>query len=94
MKKLYSIVLMLGVVALVLEIVNVNLSSKLASDSIKVKNLQQNIASLNEKNALLYSKVLDLTSFDSLASRAAELGFVPSNSYITLSNQVNLSYSK
>lgn len=93
-KKLYLSVIILAILAFGLEIVNIHLSSKLASDSVKARKIQDNIAAINEQNQILYTKVLDLTSFETLASRAAELGFVQSQRYISLGNQVKLSYSK
>lgn len=93
-KKLYFPIIFLTILAFGLELVNINLSSRLASDSMAVKKLQDQIAAISEHNEILNTKVLDLTSFETLASRAADLGFVQANNYISLGNQVKLSYSR
>lgn len=81
------------IATIVLELLNIHLSGLLASNSITVKKLQTNIAKLDEENQILNSKVLAQTSFETVASKAAELGFVQSSSYISL-RQSNLSYSR
>lgn len=92
MKKIYTLVLLLALFTFCLELLNIHLSGKLASDSVNVRALQDRIASLNEKNQILNTKVLDLTSFEIIASKAGSLGFVSTHSYISLKNKVKLSY--
>lgn len=93
-KKLYIPVLLLAILTIGLELANIHLSGKLASDSVTVKKLQVNIANLEEHNQILNSKVLSQTSYETIASKAATLGFVEDHSYIYLRNQVKLSYSQ
>jgi cell division protein FtsL len=93
-RKLYIPILVLAFLAIGLELLSINLSGKIASDSITVKKLQTSIARLNEENQILNSKVLDQTSFEMIASKAASLGFIEDHSYISLRNQSNLSYSQ
>lgn len=92
-RKLYIPVAILLIATIILELLNIHLSGLLASDSVAVKKLQTNIAKLDEENQILNSKVLSQTSFETVASKAAELGFVQSNSYISL-RQSSLSYSR
>ncbi len=92
-KLLTIIVILLAVSAVGLELLNIHLSSKLASDSVSVKNLQSRIAALDEENQILNSKVLDQTSFEAISQKAAQLGFVSNQSYISL-RQVKLSYNQ
>lgn len=92
-KKLYIPVLLLALITVGLELLNIHLASKLASDSVQVKKIQISIAKLNEENQIINSQVLSETSFDSLASKAAVLGFVENHSYISL-RQEKLSYSR
>lgn len=94
MKKLYTVVLLLALFTFGLELLNIHLSGKLASDSVAVRALQDSIGNLNEKNQILNTKVLDLTSFEMIASKAGSLGFVLTHSYISLKNQVKLSYNQ
>jgi cell division protein FtsL len=93
-KKLYIPVIILAFLSVGLELLSINLSGKIASDSIRVKKLQTSIATLNEENQILNSKVLDLTSFEMISSKAASLGFVEDHSYISLRAQSKLSYSQ
>jgi len=92
-KKLYIPVVALAFIAVVLQLVNIHLAGIVASDSVTVKKLQDSIGKLNEENQVLKSQVLTETSFESIASRAAALGFTESNKYITL-RQLHLSYSR
>ena len=94
LRQIYLSVVLLAVVALGLELVNIHLSSKLASDSVTVRKIKDNIAKLDEKNQILYSKVLELTSYEMVASKAADLGFEENHSYISLHNQTKFSYSR
>ena len=94
MKKLYTLVLILALFTFGLELLNIHLSGKLASDSVTVRALQDRIDNLSEKNQILNMKVLDLTSFETIASKAGSLGFVSTHSYISLKNQVKLSYKR
>lgn len=91
MKKIYLLIILLLVTASFLGLFNISLSSRLASDSVKVKKLQTNIDKLEEKNQILKSEVLEITSFEVLASRAAELGFVDATKYISLHKDSKLS---
>lgn len=93
-KKLTIIVIILTIVTVGLELSNIHLSGSLAADSVAVKSLQSSIAKLNEENQILNSKVLAQTSFEVLSSKAANLGFVPNNSYISLRSPVKLSLKR
>lgn len=92
-KKLYIAVALLLVATIGLELLNIHLSGRLASNSITVRKLQDSIAKLNEENQILNSKVLAQTSFETVASKAASLGFEQRNQYISLRKQ-NLSYTR
>ncbi len=92
-KFLTIIVLLLAVSAVGLELLNIHLSSKLASDSVSVKKIQASIATLDEENQILNSQVLDQTSFEAISQKATQLGFVSNQSYISL-RQVKLSYNQ
>ena len=90
MKKIYTIVVILAIIAGVLELANLHLAGKIASNSIEVKKIQQEIALLQENNEVLNSHVLSLASLDTVASRAAQLGFVDNQSYIFLNSPVEV----
>ena len=93
-KKLTIIAIVLLVVTVVLELTNIHLSGKLASDSVTVKSLQSSIAKLSEENQILNSKVLAQTSFEVISSKAVALGFMQNTSYISLRNPVKLTLTR
>lgn len=85
-RKIYLVAILLSAIAFVLELINIQLSSRIASDSVTVKKIQERIGMQLEKNQILQAKVYELTSFEAVASRAAELGFKEADSYISLHN--------
>ncbi len=64
------------VIAILLEAVNVYLSNKIASTSIQVAKMREEVRILDERNTSLKTELLSFASFERVASRAAELGFV------------------
>lgn len=85
MKKINLVVLLLIITTFVLQGINIYLSNKIAANSINVSKMQENIDALNEKNQILEAKILESTSLDHIASRAAQLGFASDNkNYISL----------
>jgi uncharacterized membrane protein (Fun14 family) len=92
-RKLYIPVLLLFLLTIGLELLNIHFSGILASDSVNVKKIQQNIANLDEENQILNSKVLQETSFETISSKAFALGFVEDHHYIFLRNP-QLTYSQ
>lgn len=85
MKKINIVVLLLVLTTFVLQGINIYLSNKIAANSINVSKMQENIDALNEKNQILEAKILESTSLDHIASRAAQLGFASDNrNYISL----------
>lgn len=93
-RKLYIPVILLFLLAVGLELANIHLSGKLASDSVTVKKLQQSIARLDEENQILDSKVLKETSFDTISSKAISIGFIEDHSYISLRSDSKFSYQQ
>lgn len=93
-KTLFITVISLFLLAVGLELLNIHLSGKLASDSVNVKKLQQSIARLDEENQILNSKVLQETSFETISSKAKTLGFVEDHTYISLQTGTKLSYQQ
>lgn len=94
MRKLYIIIFILFLLAGGLEVLNINLSDKLASDGLTVRKIQENIDKIEEENQVLNVKVLELTAFETISSKAGQLGFVPAKSYLTLKNQTKFSFKQ
>ena len=95
MKKINLVVLLLIITTLVLQGINIYLSNKIAANSINVSKMQENIDALNEKNQILEAKILDSTSLDHIASRAAQLGFASDNkNYISLYSPLEVAITR
>lgn len=94
MKKINFVVIMLLIVAIALEVINIYLSNKLAADSISVKKLESELSGFEQKNQNLKSDLLALTSFDQIASKAADAGFVEPKEAITLTSPLQIAVKK
>lgn len=93
-KKLYLVTILLFLLTVALELLSIHLGGMVASHSVAVRTLQSSIAKLEEQNQILNSKVLSVTSFDTIASKAAALGFVEDHKYISLQAVKKFSYSR
>lgn len=92
--SLKKILFLLLSVVVLLEGVQVYLSNRIAGTSIEVARLQTQIKEVDEKNISLKSQLLSLSSFESIASRAAEMGFIENkNSDITLKAPIPVALS-
>ena len=90
MKKITSnikfriIIIPLVLITMVLEGVNIFLSNQVSSESVTVSRLSSELEEVERRNYALRSEVLEYTSLDRVASRAAELGFVENKKVISL----------
>lgn len=84
MKKIYYLIIFLGILSLTLEGAVIYLSNQEAGDSIEVSEMKREIAELQEKNRHLRREVLAYSSFKNIASKAAELGFEEGSEFISL----------
>lgn len=87
MKIMKKIIIVLILVTAVLEIGNIYLSNIQAVGGIDASRLQVEIANVAEENGNLATDVMQLSSLDMVASRAAELGFTETKEVITLAPQ-------
>ena len=94
MKKMNTIVLILFIATVILEVANIFLSNRLTTDSIKATALRDEISVIDEQNQNIRSEILGFTSFDSIASRAATLGFVNAKESISLSSPIEVASSQ
>ena len=76
MKKIRYLIFSLVAVTIVLEGFNIFISNSIAGSSIEVSLLTQEIEGIDEKNTSLKTELLSYSSFESVASRAASLGFI------------------
>ena len=78
-KKAKLFLAFLVVLFAVLQIVNIHLSNSISTNSIYAANDKAKVEDLSEKNTLLKTEVLKYTSYDYVASKAGEIGFVENN---------------
>jgi cell division protein FtsL len=83
-------ILTLLVTVLVMEGVNIFLSNRLATDSIEASILKKELAEVTQENNIVRAKVYELSSYESVASRAAEFGFAEAQGTISLDTSVQV----
>lgn len=83
-KKANILIILLLVSVVGMELFNIYLSNRVSADSIEASQLKKEIGLYTQKNDVLKSKVYELASFNSVASRAAEFGFQEAPESITL----------
>lgn len=71
-------------VTLVLEGINIFLANQVSTESVSVARLNQEIEELEDKNYILKTQILEYAALDSVASRAAQLGFADNKTVISL----------
>lgn len=77
-------VIVLAVFALVTQGTVIFISNTQASDSISATGLSAKIETIQEANIDLESKILALSSYDTISSRAAELGYKDTSDFISI----------
>ncbi|HRN96521.1 MAG TPA: hypothetical protein PLD54_03695 [Candidatus Levybacteria bacterium] len=85
-----TIIVLLVLSAITLEGVNIFLNNRMATDSIQASQLKKELAVVVQENNVIKAKVYELSSYESVASRAAELGFKEASSTISLDAPVQV----
>lgn len=94
MKILSKIIVLLAIVAIVLETGNIYLSNIQAVGSISASKQQVAISQVSEENGNLATEVMQLSSLETVSSRAAGLGFVEAKEVISLATPQQLAFKK
>lgn len=94
MKYFSRLIIFLIIILIFLQGINIFLENKTSLDSIKASKLREEIANLQEKNGIISSQVIQYSSFDTISSRAAELGFVEARQTISLFTPIPLALKK
>lgn len=89
-KKLHILIVMLLISVVGLELFTIYLSNRVSVDSIEASQLKKEIGLYTQKNDVLKSKIYELASFNSVASRAAEFGFQEAPELIVLDAPVQV----
>lgn len=75
-------------VILVLSVVRISVANRIATSGIELQSIEAQVASLRKENLILQEKLLTVSSFTQIASRAGELGFVPSKANLVISTGI------
>lgn len=90
---MYKIIFILVATVLILQGVSVFLVNTIASGSVEAAHLTAEIEKVEEKNAVIKTELLKYASFASVSSRAAELGFIDSRSFMTVNSPLKVAAS-
>jgi cell division protein FtsL len=90
MKKIIVVSFPLIFIVIALSIAHVIVSNMLSTTGVELDKLQTDLQVFQKENTFLREKVLVDTSFNSIASVAAEMGFVDSKSNVYLPEQIPL----
>lgn len=82
-KPILFIILIIGIV-ISLSIIQVSVSNSLSTTGLELAKIDNQITEYKKKNALLHEKLLTASSFTTIASQAAELGFIEAKSRVFL----------
>lgn len=82
-KPVLFIVLIIGIVVS-LSIVQVSVSNNLSTTGVELAKIEEQIDLYKKENSVLQEKLLIASSFDTIASKAGEMGFVEEKSRVFL----------
>lgn len=88
--KITLLAIFLAIVAVTMQGITIYISNTSAADSISATSLSAKIEKIEEDNINLESKILTLASFNAVASRAAELGYVSSREFVSAYDPVQV----
>ncbi len=94
MKKFHFISIILIIIACILEVTNIFLSNKISIESINAGKLAVQIKDFEQRNLLLKSELLQKTSYENIASKAAELGFEEPKQVLSLDRSPKVTIKK
>jgi cell division protein FtsL len=90
MKRARFIIPVLTLVIISLSVIHVIVANRLSTTGIDLYEMQAELTKYKKQNIILHEQVLKLSSLDTIASRAAELGFVEPKQNIVIEGQVPL----
>lgn len=87
---IFKISILLIFAAVLMEIINIYYINKVSTDSIYAVNIKSQIEDLNNKNTSLKIEILKYSAYNTLSSKAKELGFVEPKEYIYLTSPIKI----
>lgn len=76
MKKPILFIILIITIIVSLSIIQVAVSNNLSTTGVELARIEEKIATYKKENVLLRQKLLIASSLDTIASKAAEMGFV------------------
>jgi cell division protein FtsL len=86
MRKPIVFIILIITIVITLSIVQVTVSNSLSTTGIELAKIEEKITFYKRQNAILHEKVLVASSFTTIASKAAEMGFIDKQSRLFLPN--------
>lgn len=95
MKKILTVtIIFLLSAALLTQIASVYFSNTQALDSISATSIKSEIGKLSQENMTLSAKVLAFSSYGTIASRAAELGFEKNRDIVSVYDPIQVALKR
>lgn len=95
MSRFFKLTIMvLGVAALVSQVVSIYLDNTKSLESIEATKLRARVDELSENNIKLQSEVLALSSYSAISSRAGELGYKKTSEFVSLYDPVEVARTR
>lgn len=88
MKKPVLLILILIITVMTLSIVRIYVSNNIATSGVILGKLQEKISKLQTENAILAQNVYENSSLNTIASKAAEFGFVSNKTSFVINSQL------
>ena len=88
MRKPALILSILIFVIIVLSVVRITVANRISTSGIALQNMEDQVSALRKENLILQEKLLALSSFTQIASKAAEMGFVPKTQNFVITTSV------
>ncbi len=77
-------------VIILLSVVRISVSNRISTSGIAIAGMEDQVASLKKDNLILQEKLLTISSFTQIASKAAEIGFVPNKANFVISRSISV----
>lgn len=87
---LKSIIITLTVFAFATQVFSIYLSNTKSLESVEASKLRASVDRLSENNIALQSEVLSHSSYNTIASRAGELGYKKTSEFVSLYDPVEV----
>ncbi len=88
MKKPALILLTLLFIIIFLSVARITVANRISTSGIALASIEDQVSSYKKENLILQEKLLTVSSFTQISSRAGELGFVPDKGNFVISTSI------